>query len=111
MQGFGDTAGNRIQLDADVACTSRSMAHEVARAAPWFQDRGASGNTEAGDCLVDTGNHRRRSVKSVKRRALSGAVFLGREQCFQFLAEGLPARILVTAGLGMGEDVQRNGAE
>ena len=95
VQGSGDAAGDGIQLDADEACSRLALAHEIAGAAAWFQDRGVGGHAEAGDGLVDGRDDGRRRVEGVEGGALGAVVFLGREQRLQFLAEGLPAGILV----------------
>ena len=47
-----------------------------------------------------------RGVEGVEGGALGAVVFLGREQRFQLLAEGLPAGVLVAAGDRVGEDRQ-----
>src|SRR6266851_3510565 len=83
-----------------------SLAHEVARTAPRLQDRGVSRNTQAGDSLVDAGNHGRRSVKSVESRALGAVVFLRRQQRLEFFPDCLPAGVLVTSANRIGKDRQ-----
>jgi hypothetical protein len=80
-----------------------TVAHKVAGAAPWFQYRGVSGNTQAGDSLVDSGDDGRRRVEGVEGGAFGAVVFLWRQQRLQFLAQGLPAGILVAAGNRIGE--------
>ena len=47
-----------------------------------------------------------RGVEGVEGGALGAVVFLGREQRFQLVAEGLPAGVLVAAGDRVGEDRQ-----
>ena len=43
MQRLGDAAGDGIQLDADEARPFLALAHEIAGAAAWLQDRGVAG--------------------------------------------------------------------
>ena len=66
---------------------SGAMAHEIAGAAAWLQDRGVAGNAQAGNRLVDGGDDGRRRVEGVEGGALGAVVFLGRKQRFQLLAE------------------------
>ncbi len=106
VERAGDAAGDGIQLDADEARAGLAVAHEIAGAAAWLQDRGVAGHAEAGDGLVDGGDDGGRGVEGVEGRALGAVVFRGREQCLQFLAEGLPAGVLVAAGDRIGEDRQ-----
>jgi hypothetical protein len=60
---------------------------------------------------VDTGNDRRRGVKSVESRALSGVVFLRRQQRLEFFPDCLPAGILETAANRIGKDREGNRPE
>jgi len=53
---------------------------------------------------VDGSNNGRRRVKSVERRALGAVVFRWRKQSLEFLAERLPAGVLVFVGDRIGED-------
>ena len=50
-----------------------------------------------------------RGVEGVEGGALGRIVFLGREQGFELLAQGLPAGVLVAAGDGIGKERQRHG--
>jgi hypothetical protein len=81
-----------------------AVAHEVAGAASRFQNRGIGGHAQAGDGLVDRRDDGGRRVEGVEGRALGAVVFGGRQQRRQFLAECLPAGVLVFAGDGIGED-------
>ena len=88
-----------------------ALAHEIAGAAAGFQDRGVVGHAQPGDGLVHGGDDGRRRVEGVEGGALGAVVFLGREQRLQFLAQGLPAGILVSAGDRIGKDRQGDRAE
>ena len=103
MEGFGDPAGDGVHLDADEACPWLAVAHEVPGAAARFQDRGARGNAEAGDSLVDGSDDGRRRVEGVEGGALGAVVFCKGKQPLQLLTECLPAGILVPAGDRVGE--------
>jgi hypothetical protein len=83
-----------------------SLAHEIAGAASWLQDRGVAGYTQAGDGLVNGSDDGRRSVEGVEGGALGAVVFRLAQERFQLLAQGLPTGILVTAGDRIGEDRQ-----
>ena len=81
-----------------------AVAHEVAGAASWLQDRGIGGHAQAGDGLVDGRDDGGGRVEGVEGRALGAVVFGWREQRLQFLAERLPAGVLVFAGDRIGKD-------
>ena len=83
-----------------------ALAHEIAGAAAGSRIVALRGHAQAGDGLVDGGDDGGRGVEGVEGGALGAVVFLGREQRFQLLAEGLPAGILVAAGDRIGEDRQ-----
>ena len=67
---------------------------------------GVVGYAQAGNRLVDGRDDGRRRVEGVEGGAFGAVVFVGRQQRLQFLAQGLPAGILVAAGDRIGEDRQ-----
>ena len=90
---------------------SGAMAHEIAGAAARLQHGGVAGHAEAGERLVHGRDDGGRGVEGVEGGAFGRVVFLGREQRFQLLAEGLPAGVLVAAGDRVGEERQGHGPE
>ena len=72
-----------------------ALAHEIAGAAAGLQDGGVAGHAQAGDGLVDGRDDGGRRVEGVEGGALGAVVFLRRQQRLQFLAECLPAGVLV----------------
>ncbi len=106
VQRFGDTTRNAVQFHADETHSVRPLTHKVADAAAGFEDGCISGNSEAGDTRMDGRDDGRGRVEGVEGGAFGAIVFLRREQRLQFLAESLPAGILVAAGDRIGEDRQ-----
>jgi hypothetical protein len=53
VDGASDTAGDRVQFDADESHPDRGVGKEVADAAPRFEDRRIIGYAETGKGLVD----------------------------------------------------------
>ena len=56
VERLGDAAGDGIHLDADERVPPVAVAHEIARAAAGFQDRGIGGHAQPGNGLVDGGD-------------------------------------------------------
>ena len=75
VEGFGDAAGNGVQLDADEAHPFLALAHEIADAAAGFQDRGIAGHAQTANRLVDARNDGWRGVEGVEGGALGAVVF------------------------------------
>ena len=75
-----DSAGDRVQFDANEMRPTLPLAHEIADPTTRFQDGGTVRNAQAGDSLVDGGNDGRRRIEGVEGGALGAGVFLGREQ-------------------------------
>jgi hypothetical protein len=79
------------------------VAHEVADAAAWFQDRGVAAYAQPADGVVDRRDDGGRRIEGVEGRALGAVVLLASEQRFQFFAKGLPT-VLKLAGDRIGKN-------
>ena len=80
MERFGDPPRDGIHFNADEPRPRSTVAHEVAGAASWLQDRGVGGHAQTGDGLVDAGYYGRRRVEGVEGRPLDAVVFRWRQQ-------------------------------
>ena len=111
VEGAGDAAGDRIELDADEAHALRRGGHEAAGGAAGFEHGGVCRDAEAGQGGVHGGDDDGRGVEGVEGGFLRTGVLLGRQQRFQLLADHLPGGVLVGVLDRVGEDVQGHGSE